>query len=268
MKTVYGMGVWAGAAAVLLHEPHGVQATQALLMDDARTLGALHARVRFGAGSSLEVCSKGPGRVYLRFDLRAVLPEALRPEALGKATLRLYVRRLPVPGPLEVRAVKAAWDERSITHVSAPESASEAGELVHLEAPLQRRFLAVDVTALVVGWLRDPSSNHGLVLLPAGEVSVAFDSKEALVAGHAPVLDLVLLPSPGVDGGPGIAGPAGPAGVVGPAGPEGAPGPAGPVGPPGPVLTRVPPRGDLSMGPFTNDPQGGSGPQGDAGVVF
>jgi len=73
----------------------------------------------------------------------------------------------------------------------------------------------------------------------------------------------LLVGAVGEQGPPGIAGPAGPAGPTGltgppgPFGPAGEPGPVGPPGPSGPAAVwpiRIEPRGDLSMGTFTEGP--------------
>ena len=67
--------------------------------------------------------------------------------------------------------------------------------------------MAVDVTALVQGWIAAPATNNGLALT-AGTAVVQFDSKENDLTGHAAVLDVAL--ASGGSGGP--AGPQGPAG--------------------------------------------------------
>ena len=67
--------------------------------------------------------------------------------------------------------------------------------------------MAVDVTALVQGWVTAPATNNG-VALTAGTAVVQFDSKENDLTGHAAVLDVTLAS-------------VGPAGAVGPAGPQG-----------------------------------------------
>ena len=88
--------------------------------------------------------------------------------------------------------------------------------------------MAVDVTAMVQGWVTAPATNNGLALT-AGTAVVQFDSKENDLTGHAAVLDVALV-SGGSGGSVGPAGPQGPAGATGPAGPAG---PVGPQGPPG-----------------------------------
>ena len=53
-------------------------------------------------------------------------------------------------------------------------------------------YVAVDVTALVQGWLTAPATNNG-VALTAGTAVVQFDSKENDLTGHAAVLDVALV---------------------------------------------------------------------------
>ena len=71
-------------------------------------------------------------------------------------------------------------------------------------------YVAVDVTALVQGWVTAPATNNGLALT-AGTAMVQFDSKENDLTGHAAVLDVALV-SGGSGGG---AGPQGPPGLRG-----------------------------------------------------
>ena len=68
-------------------------------------------------------------------------------------------------------------------------------------------YVAVDVTALVQGWVTAPATNNGLALTAATAV-VQFDSKENDLTGHAAVLD-VALASGGAGGGDGATGPRG-----------------------------------------------------------
>jgi hypothetical protein len=153
-----------------------------------------------------------------------------------------------------------------------------------------KTWVSFDVTELVRDWLDGTLPNFGLALVPADERTyVAFCSKEPGNFRVPPQLELVYgaaagpagpqgSPGPaGKQGIPGIQGPAGfnglqgpvgPTGATGPAGPagqrglqgeRGEPGPVGPAGPPGQPAAagtglsnfRLLPRGDVSMGPFT-----------------
>ena len=93
--------------------------------------------------------------------------------------------------------------------------------------------MAVDVTALVQGWVAAPATNFG-VALTAGTAVVQFDSKENDLTAHPATLDVQIV-SQGPQGLAGAAGPAGPPGVAGVPGPSGAQGPAGAAGTPGPA---------------------------------
>src|SRR5439155_1497573 len=54
------------------------------------------------------------------------------------------------------------------------------------------KYVQVDITSLLQGWLTTPSSNLGLALKPnATTISVTFESKESTTTSHAPELDVV-----------------------------------------------------------------------------
>ena len=74
-------------------------------------------------------------------------------------------------------------------------------------------FVALDVTALVQGWIANPASNNGLAL-SAGTAFVQFDSKENDQTSHAATLDVELVDA-GPAGATGAAGVAGPQGIAG-----------------------------------------------------
>ena len=153
--------------------------------------------------------------------------------------LRIYCNRVDTAGLVSVQPVGGAWGEYSVTYATLP-SLGAAAQVVQVSGA--GAYVAVDVTAMVQGWVTAPATNFG-VALTAGTAAVQFDSKENDLTGHAAELevDLVSQGPQGVAGAQGIAGPAGPAGAngvagaVGPMGPAGATGATGPAGPQGPV---------------------------------
>jgi hypothetical protein len=126
---------------------------------------------------------------------------------------------------VSVQPVNGAWGEYSVTFATLP-SLGSAAQVVSVGQA--GAYVAVDVTALVQGWITAPATNNG-VALTAGTAVVQFDSKENDLTGHAAVLDVALV-SGASSGGVGPVGPQGPAGPSGPKGDTGAAGPAGPAG--------------------------------------
>ena len=152
-----------------------------------------------------------------------------------------------------------------------------------------KTWVSFDVTELVRDWMDGTQPNYGLALVAADtKTSVFFSSSEPGTYRVPAELELVYAdtaeggkPGPvgpegpagrqgvpglqgaagfnGLNGATGPAAPAGPAGAQGLSGERGEPGPAGPAGPPGAAapggaglpLYRILPRGDVSMGPFT-----------------
>jgi Collagen triple helix repeat (20 copies) len=199
-------------------------AAEATLVADAHVNSALPG-MNSGAISNLKV--GGGYTALLQFDL-STLPAGSTAAQVSRATLRLYCNRMDTAGLVSVQPVGGAWGEYSVTFATLPLLGS-AGQVVSVSRA--GAYVAVDVTALVQGWIMAPATNNGLALT-AGTAVVQFDSKENDLTGHAAVLD-VALASVGPTGPVGATGPAGPAGATGAAGPAGATGPAGPQGPPG-----------------------------------
>ena len=100
-------------------------------------------------------------------------------------------------GLVSVQPVSGAWGEYSVTYATLP-SLGSAAQVVSVNQA--GAYVAVDVTALVQGWIATPATNNGLALT-AGTAVVQFDSKENDLTGHAAVLD-VALASQGRQAGP------------------------------------------------------------------
>ena len=142
----------------------------------------------------------------------------------------------------------SAWSEYGVSGASAPVlSGPGSGTLVPVSAG--GRFVAVDVSAQVKGWINNPGSTFGFAIAPALQAPatiVFFDSKENTTTSHVARLDLTL-----ADQGP--AGPRGAAGPIGRTGPIGGTGPPGATGAPG--------------APGTNGANGSNGAPGPAGAT-
>jgi hypothetical protein len=219
-RVVIGLGL-AGLLSAAL-PVFGVEAT---LVADAHVNSA-RPTVNSGAISNLNV---GNGyTALLQFDL-STLPAGTTAAQVSRATLRLYCNRADTPGSVSVQQVGTAWGEYSVTFSTMPSLGSVVQTIPVNQAGV---YVAVDVTALVQGWITAPATNNGLALT-SGTAAVQFDSKENDLTGHAAVLDVALV-SGGSGGAVGPAGPAGPTGPMGLAGLAGATGAAGPTGPAGP----------------------------------
>jgi hypothetical protein len=197
-----------------------------------------------GRNGSLAVQGGGASS-FIQFDLSSV-PPGVSPSQLNKATLRLFVTGMTVPGIFDVFPVKSAWQEATLSFSNAPPIAPTAvAPNIKLSAANRNNYLLIDVTTIAQQWLANPALNNGLALVarPLSLISVTFDSKESTTTSHEPVLELSFS---------GPAGPSGPQGVQGPAGVQGLqgiPGPQGPIGLAG------------SQGP--TGPQGPQGPAGE-----
>ena len=216
---VFGVGF-----AGLLGAARPAVAVEATLAADAHVNSALPA-VNSGAISNLNV--GGGYTALLQFDL-STLSAGTTAAQVTRATLRLYCNRMDTAGLVSLQPVNGAWGEYSVTYATLP-TLGAAAQVVQVSQA--GAYVAVDVTALVQGWLSAPATNNG-VALTAGTAAVQFDSKENDLTGHAAVLD-VALASVGPSGPSGAVGPQGPAGVAGATGPAGPQGPQGIQGPAG-----------------------------------
>jgi hypothetical protein len=201
-------------------------AVEATLVADAHVNSA-RPGVNSGAISNLNV--GGGFTALLQFDL-STLPVGTTSAQVSRATLRLYCNRMDTAGLVSVQPVSGAWGEYSVTFSTLP-SLGSAAQVVSVSQA--GAYVAVDVTALVQGWITTPATNHGLALT-AGTAVVQFDSKENDLTGHAAVLDVALASGGSGGGATGPAGPQGAQGATGPKGDTGATGPAGPQGAQGP----------------------------------
>jgi hypothetical protein len=202
-------------------------AVEATLVADAHVNNA-RPSVNSGTISNLNV--GGGYTTLLQFDL-STLPAGTTSSQVSRATLRLYCNRMDTPGLVNLQPVSSSWGEYSVTYATLPSLGSVSQTM---QVDQAGAYLAVDITALVQGWLNTPASNNGIALT-AATAAVQFDSKENDLTGHAPVLDVTLASTgpagpAGPMGPPGQAGVAGQTGAEGPAGPQGISGPQGPQG--------------------------------------
>ncbi len=225
-------GVCLAVAALPCVEAHASQST--LLADTYVTTA--RPSTNYGALSNLYV--NGAGTALLRFDLLAV-PAGTTSAQVGRATLRVYVNRVNVPGALTVQPVMGAWNEGAVTQQTLP----PLGNAVDVEAATDEgQFVVFDVTALVKGWIDTPATNFGFALT-ATTTDVVLDSKENDATAHPATLDIVLAAGAGGVGPAGPQGPKGDTGATGPAGPQGAAGLQGATGAQG-VPGVAGPKGD------------------------
>jgi hypothetical protein len=247
-------------------------AAQATLVADAHVNIALPA-VNSGAISNLDV--GGGYTALLQFDL-SMLPAGTASAKVSRAVLRLYVNRVTTPGQVTLAPLNATWGEYSVTYSTEPAIGSAAGTFSISQAD---SFIAIDVTALVQGWIANPTTNNGIALT-ATAAMVQFDSKENDQTAHPATIDIELMDAgpTGATGATGPAGPQGPAGTLGVSGiagatgavglqgPQGQAGNPGAMGPIGPVGSQGPVGATGATG--TTGAAGPAGAAGAAGLVY
>lgn len=190
------------------------------------------------------ILAVGPGTTgYVQFNLSGIPANA----SVTKATLRLYVDAVTTKGTFDVYQLNSSWSENTLTFNTPPPALglSATGNHPIVVGPSNlNQFLLIDITPLAQGWLNGTVPNNGvaLALTSGSSGNFSFDSKESLLTGNGPELEIALVSQgpvgpagpQGPSGAPGLPGPQGPVGVTGPQGPAGSVGPVGPAGPQGP----------------------------------
>ena len=165
---------------------------QAPPSDDAYTISS-QPLANFGRSGILPVQS---GTVsYIRLNL-GVFPAG---ENVSKATLKLYVNAVLAPGAFDVYPVRGSWNEARLSYTNAPSLGVSAtnGRTVAVSAFSLNKFLLIDVTNLVRGWLNGSIPNNGIALALKGvSGSFSFDSKESTGTGHQPEIDVTFTTIP------------------------------------------------------------------------
>jgi len=224
------------------------------------------------------ILAVGPGTSsYVQFNLSAIPAGA----TIGKATLRLYADAVSGSGTLDVFQVTSAWSENKVIYNTRPTQQSVSaivGSSIPITSANCNQFLLIDITPLAQGWLNGTIPNNGVALaLTSGSGTFSFDSKESLLTGNGPELEIALASGSGPQGPQGPIGLTGAAGLQGPAGPAGATGATGATGPQGVTgLTGATgatgatgPQGPT--GPIgaigSQGPAGATGPKGDTGAT-
>ena len=188
---------------------------------------------RLNYGPSIILVVQQGATSYLQFNL-ATLPAGAH---VQKATLRLFVDGVVKAGSFDVFQLNTAWSESTLTYNNAPSLGSSAtgGNPKSVALTSYNQFILVDITSTVQGWVDGSLANNGVALAVAGDGRgvFSFDSKESLLTGNGPELEILLDGPVGPQGPPG---PQGAQGIQGIQGQQGDPGLPGAQGPPGPVL--------------------------------
>jgi len=188
---------------------------------------------------------------FIQFSLSALPTGA----SVNKATLRLYVDGVITAGSFDVFPVNGAWSENTLTYNTPPPTlgiSATGNKPIAITTSSFDKFLLIDITPLVQGWVNGTIVNNGVALaLTTTAGFFSFDAKESLLTANGPELEIVLNAPAGPTGPQGIQGIPGPTGLTGSQGPQGNPGTPGSTGPAGPAGSQ--------------GVQGAAGPQGATG---
>ncbi|HTS34963.1 MAG TPA: DNRLRE domain-containing protein [Candidatus Solibacter sp.] len=185
-------------------------------------------------GSSIILVVQPGTTSYVQFNL-STIPAGSQ---VNKATLRLFVDGVLKSGNFDVYQLNGSWNESTLTYNTPPPAlgpSATGGNPISISSSALNDFLLIDITSTVQAWVNGTLQNNGIALALTGGSSgiFSFDSKESLLTGNGPELEIVLNGPTGPQGPPG---PQGIQGIQGVQGVQGLPGPIGPQGPPGPIL--------------------------------
>jgi hypothetical protein len=195
------------------------------------------AKTNYGSAIALVV---GQGTTsYVQFNVAGIPAGA----TISKATLRLYVDAVAKAGKFDVYQLNSSWAENTLTYNTPPPPLGlsvTSGPGVSITAASLNQFLLIDITALARGWVNGTIPNNGvaLALTTGSSGSFSFDSKESLLTGNGPELEIAFTSGTGPQGPPGATGAQGLQGLTGATGATGSIGPMGLVGPQGPAGTN------------------------------
>src|SRR5438477_225793 len=157
-----------------------------------------------GTNPSLQVAAPTTSAL-MKFDLSPYAGTA--GSQVVRATAKLYVTTAALSGNLDVCLVTGSWTEKTLVYSGKP-SLYSIPILTNVPVSTASKYVILDITPAVQGWLNVPASNLGIALLPSASapctwsttstssVSVVFDSKESTTTSHDAGLNVVAAPTP------------------------------------------------------------------------
>ncbi len=170
-------------------------------------LDAWNPTTNYGQAQTLSLRPNQVARGLLRFELNAVLPEAIE---ITAANLKLYAEAGGPQMTLNLYRLRRPWDEATATYQQplAGQSWAGPGGLAGQDwdaQPVATLYLSgggqvtASLTELVADWVRNPATNYGLLLVP---VNASYNgarllrSSEHAVAETRPLLEILYRPLP------------------------------------------------------------------------
>lgn len=144
--------------------------------DDAQVIQA-NPSWNYGGADNLRVdSSAGAGRwTFIRFDINSYLPPGGKSGDVKQALLHLYVNNVTQGGTFDVYLCPTSWIEGKLSGAAAagticwnnkPTPTGVPLATISISSTEQFEFKTLDVTDVVKGWIDAPAANYGLVLKP------------------------------------------------------------------------------------------------------
>src|ERR1019366_1138921 len=148
----------------------------------------------YGATVSVNVGGPIGYQGLLLFDLSKLPPGTTAANVSG-ASLRLFLDRAGVAGPINVYAASSPWSESTVNGFSGPGAGALAAGPISVS--VAGSYISIPVTGQVQAWLNG-APNYGFIVTTGGVATagsptyVFFDSKENTSTSHRAVLEIDL----------------------------------------------------------------------------
>jgi len=130
---------------------------------------------------------------FVQFNAGAILTaEGLTSANIVGARLTIYFPAVTKPGAIDVHVVSSAWLEKFKGTEPEPQVDSNTFFEIPSGSVAAKQFTSFDVTSVVLGWLNDPTTDHGFAFEAAsdGIVNAAITTKEGPGSGYPAVLEI------------------------------------------------------------------------------
>ena len=171
------------SAIALTVVPSTTPAVEAILLNDAYTRSD-YPNNTYGSAIEMRVYKSGAVtfRAFMKFDL-ATLPDRTIASQIQRATLRLWVDPSTTAfGLVNIHALTGPWVEKTTetgsTGLSPITHNNSQGIIGALEGPdvpgiaVDNEFVVLDITPLVKQWVSGAKPNHGICIAPGSTATV------------------------------------------------------------------------------------------------
>ncbi len=174
-----------------------VQAEVRIAPSDDTFVDSEHPGQNFGTNTHMHLkkdASGSPKKVgYLKFGLSNI-PSGFNASNLYQAVLRIYTPRVQAGGTIDIGIVpETAWNEATVTYNNQPIMTDYPSYRFNVHRGDTFKQVTADITNIVRGWLRAPTTNYGIRLAVHPGTDLSFITKEHTDITVRPFLELIFI---------------------------------------------------------------------------